>query len=101
MNRYCMNPGRLTVVVLLLAAFFLSPNLSFVRAQATGSPATAAEAEKFVLEAEKRLLDLSIKSSRADWINSNFITPDTEALAADAKKEYIAAATELAEASRR
>jgi peptidyl-dipeptidase A len=97
------------VSIILLLALCLSPAFSPVQAQAIraqaktpskGAKATVGGAEKFVTEAEKRLLGLNIKASRADWVNSNFITDDTEALAADAKKEYIAAVTELAEASR-
>lgn len=62
---------------------------------------TPAEADQFVAEAEKRLLELNIKYSRADWIKSTFITEDTEALSAAANKEVIVATTELAERSRR
>jgi peptidyl-dipeptidase A len=101
---------RLLISVTLLLSFCLFPNLVFVQAQTDkmqsktstkNSKPTVAEAEKFVAEAEARLLALSLKSSRADWVNSNFITSDTEAIAADARKDYIAAVTELAEASRR
>jgi peptidyl-dipeptidase A len=62
---------------------------------------TAAEAEKFVADAEKRLMDLNVKYSRADWVKSTFITDDTEALSADANKDVIAATTELADQSKR
>jgi peptidyl-dipeptidase A len=64
-------------------------------------PATKDEADKFIADAEKRLLDLSIKSGRADWVKSTFITDDTEALAAEANDNLIAATTELAEQARR
>lgn len=70
-------------------------------ANRSGGTGTAAEAEKFVADSEKRLLDLNVKYSRADWVKSTFITDDTEALSADANKEVIAATTELAEQSRR
>jgi peptidyl-dipeptidase A len=63
--------------------------------------ATKDEAEKFLADAEKRLLDLNIKAGRADWVKSTFITDDTEALAADANDNLIAATTELAEQARR
>src|SRR6185503_15822526 len=63
--------------------------------------ATKDEAEKFLADAEKRLLDLNIKAGRADWVKSTFITDDTEALAADANEAVIGATTELAEQSRR
>ena len=62
---------------------------------------TPAEAEQFVADAEKRLLELNIKYARADWVKSTFITDDTEALSADANKQVIEATTELAEQSRR
>jgi peptidyl-dipeptidase A len=64
-------------------------------------PATKDEAEKFIADAEKRLLDLNIKSGRADWVKSTYVTDDTEALAAQANENLIAATTELAEQSRR
>ncbi|MEP7274397.1 MAG: M2 family metallopeptidase [Acidobacteriota bacterium] len=69
-------------------------------ARSGGSQPTAADADKFVVEAEKRLLKLAITDSRASWVQANFITDDTEAIAADAKNASIAAGTELAEAAR-
>ncbi len=90
---------------LWLALFFLlsvglalmsctdNPNAS------SGSPKD--EAEKFLADAEKRLLDLNIKAGRADWVKSTFITDDTELLAAEANENLIAATTELAEQSRK
>ena len=59
------------------------------------------DAERFLADAEKRLLDLNIKAARADWVKSTFITDDTEGLAADANEAVIGATTELAEQSRR
>ncbi len=51
--------------------------------------------------AEARLLELSIESARAGWVQENFITSDTESLAARANENYIAAVTELALDARR
>ena len=62
---------------------------------------SAATPEQFAAEAEKELSALSIKLSRAGWVQSNFITVDTEDLNADANQEFIAATTELAEAARK
>jgi peptidyl-dipeptidase A len=62
---------------------------------------TADEAAKFMSDVEKRLMELSIKSGRADWVKSTYITDDTESLAADANKDLIAATTEFAEQSKR
>src|SRR5215203_2848234 len=63
----------------------------------TTSTSGSGDAEKFITDAEKRLLDLGVKSARADWVKSTFITDDTEALAAEANENLIAATTELAE----
>jgi len=59
------------------------------------------DADKFLADAEKRLMDLSIKASRADWVKSTFVTDDTETMAAEANENLIAATTELAEQARR
>jgi peptidyl-dipeptidase A len=64
-------------------------------------PATADEANKFLTDAEKRLLGLAVETSRADWVKSTYVTDDTEALAAVANENLIAATTELAEQGRR
>ena len=58
---------------------------------------TVADAEKFMNETEALLSDLSIKLARAQWVQSTYITDDTEALAADANDRLIAAQTKLAE----
>jgi peptidyl-dipeptidase A len=47
----------------------------------TASP-TAAEAEAFIAAAEKDLYAFSIESGRMSWINSTYITDDTDVLAA-------------------
>jgi peptidyl-dipeptidase A len=61
----------------------------------------AAEADKFITDAEQRLFDLNVKYARADWVKSTFITQDTEALSAEANEALIAATTELAEQATR
>ena len=55
-----------------------------------------AEAEKFITQAETRLLDLWIKSGRANWVEETFITDDTESISADADEAVKAATTDLA-----
>ena len=57
---------------------------------------TPEEAVKFVEAAEKRLLALTVESSRAGWVQANFITQDTEALSALASERLITATAELA-----
>ena len=92
--------GAFLLVSLVLA---LTPSSAKNPKSISGSDAkaTPAEAKKFVADAEKRLFDLNVKFSRADWVKSTFITDDTEALSADANEEVIKATTELADQSRR
>src|SRR4030095_7652154 len=66
-----------------------------------GAKGTPTEAQKFIDDAEKRLFDLNVKYSRADWVKSTFITDDTEVLSADANNAVITSVTELADQSRR
>ncbi|MGI9106969.1 MAG: M2 family metallopeptidase [Pyrinomonadaceae bacterium] len=62
---------------------------------------TVAEAREFVAHAEQRLTELNLKVSRASWVQENFITDDTEALAAAANNDLTAAVTELAQTATR
>ncbi|HWQ35824.1 MAG TPA: M2 family metallopeptidase [Blastocatellia bacterium] len=98
MNRSLAIP--LVVIVVVIALLVAACNTNTGKAPAP-SASSAAAPEQFIADAEKRLNDLNIKLSRAGWVQSNFITEDTEALNADANKEFIAATTELAEAARR
>jgi peptidyl-dipeptidase A len=59
--------------------------------KAAGSRPTAAEAKKFLDAAEEKLLALSNEASRAGWVQSTYITDDTETLAALANQRLIAA----------
>ena len=86
----------LSVGLLLMSSCTDNPNMA-----STSGPATKEEAEKFLADAEKRLLDLNIKGSRADWVKSTFVTDDTESIAAEANEVLIGATTELAEQARR
>jgi len=80
----------------------LSIALAFILASCTGarqksaSTPTVAEAEKFIADTEGLLSDLSVKASRAAWVQANFITDDTEAIASQANQDYIEATTKLA-----
>ncbi|MBK9168462.1 MAG: M2 family metallopeptidase [Bryobacterales bacterium] len=65
------------------------------------SQPTVEEARQFLNAAEERLLLLSNESGRAAWIQTNFITDDTEALAAQTNERSIAAQVELAKEATR
>ena len=86
----------LSVGLLLMSSCTDNPNVA-----SPSGPATKDEADKFIADAEKRLLDLNVKSSRADWVKSTYVTDDTEALSALANDNLLAATGELAEQSRR
>ncbi len=62
---------------------------------------TVEDAEIFIRDAESRLLALWIDAGRAAWVQNNFITPDTNTLAASANADVMAATTELAAAAAR
>jgi peptidyl-dipeptidase A len=96
-----------TAFLACLAVFVLLPLNSIMSAQTASTPTspqpatqsgppTAQEAAEFIQKAEAQLLDLSIKASRAAWVQANFITDDTEQMAAEANEAYIGAATEMA-----
>lgn len=65
-------------------------------AQDQEAPPSAADAKVFIEKAEADLLDLGIKGGRADWVYLNFITEDTEKLAADATARYTEKAVAVA-----
>ncbi len=62
---------------------------------------TPEEAKKFIEEAEQRLFDLGVKASRASWVQENFITDDTEQIAADASEILNTASAKYAKEAHR
>jgi peptidyl-dipeptidase A len=63
--------------------------------------ATVDVARTFVEEADKKILELTVAADRANWIQSTYITEDTEILAAEATERRSAAIVELAKAATR
>src|SRR2546421_10024904 len=78
-----------------LLVFFMLFVLGLALEAQTSPAPTVAQAEEFMNKAEARLAELSIKVNQATWVHDNFITEDTEALAADANDENTAVTTEL------
>jgi peptidyl-dipeptidase A len=91
------RPIRTIVIPLALALSLASATTAIPRAEATESPPSsrapsastavpanpsAVEADAFLARAEQELTDLSILQSRAGWVNSTYITDDTDVLAA-------------------
>ncbi len=88
-------------LLLALCCTFIPGIPMNAQSTATQSAPTVAEAEEFMRAAEFRLNDLGVKASRASWVQSNFITDDTEQMSADANEVLIGATTELAKQATR
>lgn len=86
--------------MIVLLSLFCFASAMVLQAR-TPNPPTVAEAEDFMKKAEARLAELSVKVNQANWVHDNFITDDTEALAADANDENTAVTTELVEQAKR
>ncbi len=103
MNLSCLRKLRrfqqFAVSIVLLAVLLPTPSAA-QKAKAARS-VTVADAQKFVADAEKRYNDAIIKAGRAGWVQSNFITDDTEAIAAAANEEVAKLVKELAETARK
>ncbi len=65
-----------------------------------GAP-TVEEATAFLEDVQERLEELNLQEARASWVQSNFITEDTQHLAATAQKNSIAAKMEFAKGAAR
>ena len=65
-------------------------------AVAVPSGPTAADAAAFVADAEERLAELGQHNERVAWVLANFITEDTELLAARASEQFTAAQVAVA-----
>ncbi|MEK7282373.1 MAG: M2 family metallopeptidase, partial [Acidobacteriota bacterium] len=89
------SPFSTALLLTLMAGFAPGP-----RADAAAAPGKA-EAKAFIEAAEQRLQEWSIKSDRANWVQQNFITEDTEKIAADANEALIGAVTGYALEARR
>jgi len=82
-------------LLVLLGSFPLTLP-STAQTQKPAKRPTVANARAFLAQANSRLLDLSIRQSRADWIQQNFITFDTERIAAEFDRQFNAATTDFA-----
>src|SRR5271169_3559911 len=71
------------ITPLLLGAFCLSLLSPISQAQTKSAPPTVEDARKFIESAEQELFELGNKAQRAAWVQANFITDDTEQIAAD------------------
>src|SRR5215203_2095871 len=93
---------RLLIFVAAAAAAASAVTLSAQTKPAAPRPAaTAAGARAFLADVNREMLGLANAASRASWVQSTYITPDTEQLAAQANEVLLNAVTRYArEASR-
>lgn len=89
----------ITIIVGTLVCL-LGTRTAHAQAKASAPP-TVEEARKYIEAADERLFDLGVKAQRASWVQLNFITEDTEAIAADLNEEANTAATEYAKGAHR
>jgi peptidyl-dipeptidase A len=62
----------------------------------TASVETTRSVRAFLDHVNRELLRLSNAESRAGWVHATYITPDTEAIAADASEAFVRAVTDFA-----
>jgi len=86
---------------MILLAFFTFAFAAVLEAQAASKRPTVTEAEAFMKKAEARLAEVGTKVQQANWVHENFITNDTEALAAAVNDENTAVTAELVEEAKR
>ena len=85
-------------IILLGSSLMVGQNSS---TSSKATKAASADAESFMRGAETRLDDVVVKASRASWVQSTYITDDTEALSASANEEVLATTTELVNQGKR
>jgi peptidyl-dipeptidase A len=74
---------NLISIAALAIATLSIPSVAIAQDAATARAIpTAAEADAFVAAAEKDLFDFSVEGGRVAWVNSTYLTDDTDALAA-------------------
>jgi peptidyl-dipeptidase A len=85
----------------LLLALVAPAPVSAQPAAGKGARPTVEDARKLVADASQRLLDLSIEAGRAQWVQSTFITYDTEILAAKRNEALLNVGVDLAKKATR
>lgn len=96
-----MSARGVWIVCGAVACCFVAQGFSWAQTPTAKSEGTKAappaeEAKKYIEDAEKDLFNLGVKASRAAWVQENFITEDTEQIAADLGEVANTAATKYA-----
>jgi len=77
------------------------PKNHLQKAMRDGAKPTVDEAKAFLADAEAQLFELGVKASRAQWVQENFITEDTQQIAADAGEKLNTLSANLAKKAKR
>jgi peptidyl-dipeptidase A len=91
-----LSSARCDVRWLVTLACVSSPCLLSSTIPGAAQVPTAEDAAAFIAKAEETLNALGVRAERASWVQSTYITPDTQTIAADARQTYIAAVTRFA-----
>jgi peptidyl-dipeptidase A len=89
-------PQRTLIAAMLAGVVLAAPGAALAAAKPT-----AAEAERFVQDAEARLSKLGINAERTAWVAQNFITMDTETITAQSNEQFLTLSGEIALKARR
>ncbi len=93
--------GTRMALGLLCFVLLSATSARIANGQAAKPAPTPEEAKKFIESAEQQLFDLGLKASRAAWVQENFITDDTEQIAADANEALNTASAKYAKEAHR
>ena len=101
-----LTPLRLRLrglaAALCLLSVFCAPRPATAQAApAAGATPTAEEAQQFMDATEKELMALAVESAHAGWVQSTYITLDSQVLAAKANERLIGATMQRAKDARR
>jgi peptidyl-dipeptidase A len=92
--------NRIALCLLLILPAVLAQGGGLPSPLAAGAP-TVEEAREFLRRTDARLLELGIAAERAAWVQSTYITLDTEQISAEAQKNLLAAQMEAAKEAAR
>ena len=71
-----------SLAALALTGVAATPAIAQTAVPTASATPTAAEADAFIAAVEKDLFAYSVEASQVNWVNSTYITEDTDALAA-------------------
>lgn len=87
---------KLTIKKTAIALCVIASLSACQSTEKTDNALTSKDAEVFLEKVEKEMIQLGIEGARAAWINANFITDDTNALAAAADQKSTEAGVRFA-----